>query len=262
MLANILAARPIDRHHPLARGLTSWFISFPGRIGGQYWYDLQGLNHGTFAGSPVAPYGWNTKTRPGSLAGSVNFNGSSTRVTIPGIVRPGDYAIACWMNQTSNLANGYATILTQGSARGFWTRQISATTYNLALNDLTETRSATTLNTDTWYHVLVSATGGTATYYINGLPDANHPAISGTSTWDSIGNDGIAGDSLKGFLDDVRIYNNRFFTAAEAFELYNNSRLGCPGLLRVRKHRHWAATTGVFPWWTYAQPMMGALGGN
>lgn len=230
----LLAPNPLNRHHPLARGLAAWYLSIPGLRGGQYWYDLCGLNHGTLANGTT----WSRFQRPGAFGPALQFDGVNDKVSIPSIARTADYTLACWVYLPSNIITNYATILSQGATRGFYLRTASTTTFYLALNDPTETLSST-YAADTWQHLLVTATGGTATYYINGQADSHHPAVSGTTTFTHMGDDGAGGgpDALKGFLDDVRIYNNRFFTAAEAFNLYQNSRLGCPSLLRRFTHR-------------------------
>jgi hypothetical protein len=72
-------ACPVNRSHPLARGLVSFWLPLPGRMGRIYLDDIAGRNHGTLTNGPTwvgGPNGFGAVN--GSSGGYVNFAAGPT----------------------------------------------------------------------------------------------------------------------------------------------------------------------------------------
>ena len=73
--------------------------------------------------------------------------------------------------------------------------------------------SAGTVQTNTWSHIAVVASGNTLYIYINGVRDANSAALSNdaqstTSTPFRVGSTYTTSNRFLGYIQDVRVYNN------------------------------------------------------
>jgi hypothetical protein len=65
--------------------------------------------------------------------------------------------------------------------------------------------SATPLAYDTWHHVAIVITGGAGVFYVNGVADGVFAAFPSGFAPDRIGDD-TAGNTFKGYLDEVALY--------------------------------------------------------
>lgn len=76
---------------------------------------------------------------------------------------------------------------------------------------------------DTWYHVVCAYDGSSAKMYLDGVLDEQINASSGlvaTDTEVRIGQNMTGGESFKGYVDDLRLYNQAL-TQTEITNLYN-----------------------------------------
>jgi hypothetical protein len=176
----------------------------------------------------------------GALAGDTDtaatFDGSDDYVALPldaAFNITGDLTIEAWIlpasisasAATGHIFGGYQN---GGSFPGY-ALAIGNTVPFQALSfwDGTAWRAATTLLTaNTWYHVAVSVSGTTATFYVNGALDSA-PACAARGSWSggrAIGarSDGSGGATTNwpGRLDEVAIYNTAL-SAARILAHYN-----------------------------------------
>ena len=71
---------PLVREHPLNRGLVAKWLCLPGLDGGNRWFDVCGLNHGTLTNMTTAgTSGWGPTTRPGGF-GEMRFDGTDDSI--------------------------------------------------------------------------------------------------------------------------------------------------------------------------------------
>jgi hypothetical protein len=238
-----------------ARGLVGWW---PGIAGDGKLRDLSGNgNHGTFNGTTPSG-GWWTAGNGGGRGAVGKFDGSTTYISFK-LVQPTLWSLCFWINMS--VTTSYQTVLAQtSSGPGLYIKAGQLDWFQVA-----DHVGIQTLSVKKWYHIAVTFAGGTAlTYYINGILDksislaATFPNAT-TPGWgyDSSFGDGNLG---KGYFEDPRIYN-RALSAPEVLSQYEHpwQLRYQPG--RVRYFLGGGAAAGVSPWWTWTQPMMGALAG-
>src|SRR5689334_133249 len=88
---------PINRTHPLNKGLVSWWLTVPGLIGGKFWYDLHDNSFpGTLTNLLTAGDGWRSSTRG---FGAFAIDGSlNSYIQIPNFVINFSYmTISAWV---------------------------------------------------------------------------------------------------------------------------------------------------------------------
>lgn len=209
----------VNRAHPSVQGLMAWYVARPGFVGGPWWYDVTGLNHGTLTnmGSGDPTSGWQRSTRPGS-AGEVRFDGTDDYVTIPtsAALESPERTVMMWVklrvadgNYKALIANNtdidyFNVFLRSGSrlAVYFTTTEDS---------DALDTAAGFSLTTGVWTHVTLTFTPGELRTYFNCRFDESRArggtlVASGAPTL--LGAKGATpANWFPGMLDDIRIYN-------------------------------------------------------
>jgi hypothetical protein len=138
----------------------------------------------------------------------------------------GPFTYAAWVNTTQSAQQGDVFVQGQTSAGLLMlivrNNDVQANIFG-DTNNLTLTSSGS-VDDQGWHHVAVTYTGsgGTATLYIDGVPDVSDSttvvgSVDGSSGW-LVGGGGPWGDQVAGSLDDVRSYT-RALSADDIAEL-------------------------------------------
>lgn len=255
---------------PLNRGLVSWWMVLPQRMGGT-WFDLLNRYHGTLTNGA----NWYGGARQGSY-GSVNFDGSNDKVTftpaISSLFSNSEGSFAIWAKPTGsspsvgNSYNGHCLIGDTSRYTGLLRATIGGLDRIWAYNwDGNEDKAGATYTADAWNHLVWVHTGGNLYVYANGVQAAsvasgNTSVMSGNPV---MGDNG-GGSLFAGQLDDARIWN-RGLSDSEIWSLYNDSRTGYQQTLNrlpMRVYGTAAAASGVFnPYYYRMLAGHGGLGG-
>ena len=209
---------------------TSLFAAYNGESNTN---DSFGTNNGT-------PQGGLTYTT-GKIGNAFTFNGSNSYVRIPNTSNQfnftGDFSISVWINQTTdgNLFNNYyATSATNRYGYNLYLQggRVRFATYNgnTATSSNIGQATATVINTNTWYQVVITKTTSNAfKMYINGVlqtlsvinGDLSLNPIYSSSNTVNIGAEQGISDFLNGRIDALNMWN-RELTSSEITELYNS----------------------------------------
>lgn len=267
MLGRVLLRDPVNRHHPLSRGLVSWWLTLPPLDGGARLYDIAGLNPGTLSGMG-SNGGWRGTTRPGGL-GQLLFDGSNDLIDTLGTVdtfahiqNTGVFALGGWIAPDSSLSAEVAVIASTNTSneKGFYISWNASNQKKLSMfagrgsggTVFLVTAPNNSLLADGWHHFLVSGNGSNVRVFVDGVFVATAAVgtlSSGSST--RLTNIGAfpraAGPAgfFKGAADDVMLWS-RGLSDAEARALYEESRLGLPTLLRRDQPNPTAALLAQF----------------
>lgn len=207
------------------------------------WQDSWGTNHGTAYG---ATFDTSIK-KLGSHAGSLD--GVDDWISIAGggslDIGAGDFTIQAWV-YTTQVANQGLVV---------WDKQIETIRLYIyeskfyfdvrdVQGDLARAISTTTINTDTWYHVVAVREGTTARIYVNGVLEhsATNALLGNVSTSGDHWHLGVLVEDadfhtwwLKGRLDEVAIAG-RVWQQADVTESYNGGAGGGIGAILQRLH--------------------------
>ncbi|MBI2024268.1 LamG domain-containing protein, partial [Candidatus Giovannonibacteria bacterium] len=193
-------------------------------------------NTGTLTNGPL----WTT----GKIGGALNFDGVNdyVRVNDPGagsvLDLPGNFTISAWakFDAFPDVSPGkYPRIVQKGFAAGdsgTWSLAIDTggtpdNVVSLAVNgNGFFARGGTSLSINTWYHIVATKNGATATIFINGVQDGSVGTFpsgnidSNNAAMDFGKSTGNSDGAMDGLIDDVRIYN-RALSAQEISDIYN-----------------------------------------
>ena len=248
MLGTLNTPNLVNRSHPLAMGLVSWYLALPQTASGLFWPDLgYAQNTGVLNGSS-----WVTSQRPGGFGAAMSFDGSDDYVAGTAVQGPngGNVPLSCSFWCLSNNLNGYATPYFYGnsvSGHGILFSQSGASNDGTILvgvvgsNFITSTAK---LAVNVWTHLTLTMDGTNANLYFNGVLDTTvSNGNSPTSTLQRIGSY-VGSQFWSGAVDDVRLYW-RTLSGSEVKFLYDNSVGGCPGLLNEQTPQWWSQPAPV-----------------
>lgn len=244
---------PINWGCGLNAGLVSWWLARQG-IGGNTWYDLNGLNHGTLTSGPV----WQASTRnSGSVA--LNLDATNDLVSVPttSALDPVNITVSCWVYVRSYAGNSYQQLV--GKANSSWTAgwamvlhpessgkvEFFINDYTLAANH-NANAARTNVPLSTWTHLCGTYDAATVALYVNGISVATMAYATGlTPTSNNLVMGFVSGLApFDGLLDDVRVYN-RALSVGEAWKLYSDSLSGYPLMLnRIERRFGYVAAVG------------------
>lgn len=234
---------PVNRSHPLNRGLVSWCLAVPNRMGwGSFtWRDLLRRYDGAFSGSLVPSTAWaSSRGRRGGVA-ALYFGGNSADYISAGTLPIATFAqisISLWVKRDSSFdSNGrYWSALHSGPDDiRIWSSN-GSTNLTFTMDDgSTSGQISTTLDTD-WHHIVALHDGTTQRLYI----DAVQVGSGNAKTFDYAGGSGLvniarpstgaSSSHYRGLIGDVRVLS-RALSTAEIRSLYGNSLQGYPNLL-------------------------------
>lgn len=236
MIGRVYRPAPLNRQHPLAVGLVSWWLALPHWSAGATWYDIAGgRNNGAIT---PGTGGWTGRFKPGQLSGSLlNFDGSTSKVTVADNANLKGMAaltISGWMYPRT----------TGGGAFGRMVSKNETTDYLVLINSATDiagyvggtagfsASGASFLNA--WSMFTLAYDGANITMYVNktaGTPVAKTGAVPSSTNALYIGSRLAAGREFDGYIDDVKLWN-RALPQKEINGLYSIGQVGYPGLIR------------------------------
>ena len=235
ILPPIDTGSPINREHPLNRGLISWWLPLPLRGVGSKLIDIAGKNDGTLYNAPTwSPYGHGFY--------GINFtSGSFHYVKMGGATAPTTVAFWLKIDVSANASCIYAGSDVYDSTFYTWSCFMFSGTLYLGGNGagafVTEA-----ITTGRWDHYVInrSDADGVCRVYKNGV-------VLGTaaSTSTSSGVTRMAKAGAAYFSGGVRELTqwSRPLLAREVWQFYQESRQGYPNLLRRLPVRGKAAGT-------------------
>lgn len=216
----------------LVLNLDAGFIpSYP--TTGTTWYDIgPNILNGTLTNGP---------TFSSANSGSIVFDGTNDYVkisnTVPTSLQIGqnDFTIDFWVYPSNTSAYSICGNLQDSNGTGYYWVIINSTftglhTVQFGTEPVPACKFGTTaLAANQWYNIILSRTGTSLICYINGSVygnTANLPTFNGTTSTEfligiskSIGN--YSAYPLNGRLANLKIYNQKGFTSAEALQNYN-----------------------------------------
>ena len=249
--------QPINWRSPLNRGLVRWWLGLPGQAGGPLLADLATggrANAGTLTNGPTWAAGGPDGLPELALDGSDDYVdcGQATGLTglaafsIEAACRPtsvsGGSANLRYVAAAENTGGGAAATafilrLSTSPVRWEWYVASGSTFYGPAI--------WTGVSAGADYHLVGTYTGASLALYVNGVlagtasgPGAGTPANAPAQPV-CLGSTATAtGRAFAGRIRSVRGYS-RAVSAAEAWGLYDQARLGYPDLLRRATPRAW-----------------------
>lgn len=224
---------PINRNHPLFRGLENWWLALDHLANGATWRELIRRNDGTLVNTPT----WVNAGVDGRRF-ALNFNGTNANVTIGTVCStPTTYTISFWAKRTAVSGGiGFDTVLSLAPPYGasVWVYPAGDVSCGDAGSSWA-TKAAIWTDTTYWHMITcVVETSGTVRFYVDGL-DKGTATGTTTGTWGA----GRFGEfatlinnsnQFSGSLDDIKIYS-RALSMDEVARLYQDSKAGHPGLL-------------------------------
>lgn len=197
--------------------------SYPGS--GTAWTDLSGNNNSATLTNPS----YNS-----SNGGSIVFNGSTTSGLISGFSLLAPLTICAWINKSANVAwssiiDRYGSETLDSVSLGFDNTNGQKLMYMFnatsATNWSNKVYGNSVIGTNIWYHVAVSASESSATFYVNGVSDGTSAISQVAQTGNFyLGLNLPGGDEyFNGQIGYVQIYNIAL-TAAEMSQNFNATR--------------------------------------
>lgn len=238
----IITGDPLNRSHPLARGLVSFWLPLP-NIQGSRLFDYAGGNHGTLTNGPT----WTTGENG---FGAVSLDGSDDHIVGTNTFGvSGTVAVAVYPDFDGSDGNFRYLLDTSGS-RTLLARASSSQNCIWYVNG-TEVADGTPLagllNYRTWTHLLFTWTGSVQRFYKNGRLFDSRSASVGSSSGSTL----YLGQRFSGserWLGRVGHYAEwpRVLSDSDAAGWYDQTRRGFPDVLR-RTRRRRAAFSGTSP---------------
>ncbi|MBE3144974.1 MAG: LamG domain-containing protein, partial [Planctomycetes bacterium] len=217
-----LLGTPLDRGHPLSRGLVGcWPVNDKPPVLGIL-HDVSGNNnHGTLVGD--------VSTAIGKFGSSLYFPGVTDYVTVPdnGTLRfnsaTQDFSIVLWIN-TANAGTQYVIGKLEANDDG-WRVLTTVGVVWLSVGTV-DVKGAANIADGRWHQIVAVANrSGNGQIYIDGVANGNPVSVSGlamdTASPVIIGTSPYATNTNEyvGLMDNVSIYN-RVVSASEVQQLY------------------------------------------
>jgi len=245
MSQRINTSLPVNKSHPLNRGLVSWWMNMPNRWGGGglVLRDIAGVNHASIVGSGISYKG---KVRSGY--GSVDNDGTQANIEIPKslVATEVNSSVFMWIQTSQGTNGGFGRSLfaDRSSSTPIWkldSLSSSASENRLFFthrddsSSLTFVVGNTAINDGVPHYVGVTKSGTSITLFMDGLVDGSG-TLNGddslTSTTTSIISDAADSNASQNDFkfDDIRLYH-RTLSVGEVRALYNESLRGHPNTL-------------------------------
>jgi hypothetical protein len=247
---------PVERAHPMNRGLVGWWLPLPNTVGGTRLWEI--MHPGTDTGTLTSGAGW----APGTNGfQAVAFDGTDDYVSVSdntdfdlaGVTTGTGYAFACWFRRLTHDTNDAPACKRGGTALADvgWDMMMTdgGDILTVTVSDGTNSRGANSLtafnDSSRWYHVLwTHTTAGRGRLYVNGKRefDDNWPDIDDCSNAQPLlfGIGPASSSPFNGRMTDVRIWQRGFDTDEDAWAYYDQSRRGNPDLLRRYSPAVWS----------------------
>lgn len=235
MLGPIDTRNPVARH-PLNVGTFAWWLPLPSNSGASTLIDIAGRNNGTLANGTrwsTTPYKFSAVAFDG-VDDSIDFGGYQPAVT----------SVSWWMRRASAANHSVIAIGADSWDSSGWTLscfEYLGTLYFRTVAGAFGQYSETAPTAGEWAHYTVirnDTTGDPFKVYRNGRVVGSH-ATGGTGTG-VLRVGGTSGGRFPGDVTDLRMAS-RAWSAAEVWQLYDQSARGHPDTLRRWSWQQWAA---------------------
>jgi len=250
---------PLNRNHPLAKGLELWWLAHPQWARSSTWRDISGKqNDGTLTNINLATETRGWFPRPHATSGMAlvldsTTNNKVTRTPITCLNTSSTaFTTSLWICRPTAISNTELMSCmgdTSNSGYDHYYSNGAATHYCFVGANLANYLSmASAWTVGTWLHVTVvykgNGTGnsGRLNLFLNGVKQSASytgtiPSSIPTDTNKSfiLGTSGAAGEQ-NGYYDDVKVYS-RALSDSQATALYFESLAGHPGLLNYVRPR-------------------------
>jgi len=136
----------------------------------------------------------------------------------------GDITLSAWVNRTST--SSYNAIYTKRAVGGSMNYQLTINNSNgqvgLGHSGGVWVYNTTTLSTNTWYHVAVTVSSGTAQFYINGVAEDSFTGVTITATThDLIIGATVGYNYFGGLIDELSIFSSAL-SGSNITAIYNS----------------------------------------
>jgi hypothetical protein len=210
----------------LNQGLVAKYIALPGMTGGQYWYDLCGKNKGTLT-NMTNGYGWQGAIgRPGGW-GAMRFDGVDDYVSAS-VTLTGAFTFSCWFNRASAGTFGERILWGHTSSGSTYIADIKNTSVVVQGDSASaKTFAGFSIANSFWYHIAVTRdSSNNVRVFINSVESTSGAqSVTPNFTLQVIGRYAAnANFWWQGYMDDIRVYNNRALSATEVAGLYEASK--------------------------------------
>lgn len=248
---------PVDRAHPLNKGLVAWWLGLPQYAGGNTWFDLCRRHESQFGGTlPFAQF--RPARRPGGW-GAYDYDGNDRSRTAYKLITGTSFTVSLWL-RTSNAGFGLQIPWDQGVTVIYLRLEATGKLSFVVDGTDVSASSATVLVDGRWTHACLTSAGASQALYVNAaqeVTDSRTPDPAGGPAGFTLGARSGGGFAYWGQLDDARVYD-RCLTAGEVSALYHESRAGYPGCLRrVRAAAPKAAGAAFRPWLAAGRSLLG-----
>ncbi len=215
-------------------------MCLPGRMGGNTWHDLMGLNHGALTSMGNTSNGWRGTTRPGGF-GHLLFDGTA------GYVQVGDRAalnlttvgaVGMWAYALKSLAAGDGVYVCKGNifndlnSYGIFSYHNTGWAFEIASGAASNRVAVGTGNyvQNAWTHLMMAWDGSNLRGYVNGKKVGTqaqtiNASPSGTPCRFGANGNTAPSDYTNILADDIRIYS-RALSDSEVFAAYTDSLTG------------------------------------
>ena len=183
--------------------------------------DFTGTNNGTTSGSPAYSLG--------VFDDGIDLDGVDDQVSIShsGDLAPVEFTAMLWVETPATFASGQQVIFENDRSGSDWYALYKSSTVDQFRFKMgtSEADIPTTLVTNTWYHVAITYSSGTAEYFINGTSQGTMTGLSdltGSAATLTLGNNS-ASEAYEGILDEFKIID----TILTSSEINSQLALSC-----------------------------------
>ncbi len=213
----ILPGNAVNRSAPLNRGLVSWWMHLPNRLGGGglKFRDLYNRKHATIEGAT-----WKGNSGKSSGWGALSFDGTDDRALATSVAAVAFPATLCatFMQRSGGAANPVILAHHTNSANDGYRLQIVSNKFACTFGAVAVYDSGFTISTDVWYRGIASITAnnGTVTFWLANLSTGGIQTSStavgtavGTPDCIEIADNDVGGihNYFSGLIDDCQHYS-------------------------------------------------------
>jgi hypothetical protein len=223
--------RPLTNASNLTSGLIGWW-TMDGKNLINNVKDSSGQgNNGVLFGYAAT----SSAVSMGRLGQALQFgSGKSVTLSLPNMA--GDYTLSAWIKSSDPTS---PNCILQGAGVPLFCVFVDKIDFYFSGNHYSNTPVATS----TWVHVAFVNSGGSGTFYLNGVADGTTGSGVPAMQITILGNDDVD-EYVRGSLDDVRVYN-RALSVQDMVELYKT------GQTVVNKSPVNYLTNGLLGYWTF-----------
>jgi len=238
-------ANPLNRQHPLARGLLSFVTVLPGRFGGPSAYDLTDGTAFTLGSAAT----WRDSIQ---RSGAWNFSGgagsqilsTAAKFSLSSVSIGKNWSASVWYRTTASTASSYAFMSLGGASSAIIALVSNTTSLSFVTMGTNNAFSGAFKNDGKWHNFTATWNGTTVFGYQDGqlLGSAAQSAAATACAQLIIGSRYSGSFLMNGDIDAPMLWR-RPLTPNEVFQVYQEGLRGFPTLLnRVKRSLGKSAT--------------------